>query len=176
MTDDSAVPEGQATDPAAPEKPRRRRDGRFMPGISGNPTGRPSNPRVGIAEARRLLNSKLPSLCERAITLAESGDFAALRLCLERGLPLVKDEPVAFQMAPINSLQDIDKALGDIVNFVASGDLTPNEANGVAQLLELKRRTIEMTLVDQRLNALEARGTQSNGHGDMNGYDNGHAP
>jgi hypothetical protein len=166
----------ETRDEHAPNRAKARRNtkGHWLPGASANPRGRPTKPWGGTWTARHLLNEALPELTQKAIALAQSGDFAALKLCLERCIPIPRDEPLAFPMAPINSLNDIDKALGEIVNFVASGDLTPSEANGVAQLLEQKRRALELTLVDARLDALEA--FRSNGH-DVNGYDtNGHAP
>jgi hypothetical protein len=52
---------------------------------------------------------------------------------------------------------DLPIAVGAVTEAVAAGDLTPDEAQSVAALLELQRRAIETAELEQRIAALEAR-------------------
>lgn len=63
-------------------------DGRFPPGVCGNPQGRPrgSRNRASIL-VEDLLGVRAQALAEKAIEIALGGDVLALRLCLERLLP-----------------------------------------------------------------------------------------
>jgi hypothetical protein len=54
-----------------------------------------------------------------------------LRLCLERILPPRKDRPVSFALPKIESAADAGKASTAILTAVATGDVTPLEAEAV---------------------------------------------
>jgi hypothetical protein len=66
--------EGQAGEPASTG---RLQDGRFPPGVSGNPAGRLPGTK----------NRATKALTRKAVELAFEGDTVALRLCLEGLLP-----------------------------------------------------------------------------------------
>jgi polyhydroxyalkanoate synthesis regulator phasin len=51
---------------------------------------------------------------------------------------------------------DLATALGVIAQAVARGELTPDEAQAVAVVLETQRRTIETVELEQRIAAVEA--------------------
>jgi hypothetical protein len=46
-------------------------------------------------------------------------------------------------------------ALGKVADAVAAGDVTPDEASAMANVLEMKRRTIETVELESRISALE---------------------
>jgi hypothetical protein len=48
-------------------------------------------------------------------------------------------------------------AVGTVTQAVAAGDLTPEEAQSVAALLEIQRRAIETAALERRIAALEAK-------------------
>ena len=81
--------------------------------------------------------------------------MVALRLCLERICPPRKDRPVSFPLAKLNSLDDAVGAMGALLTAVASGEVTPQEAQAVAAVVETYRRTVETQDIEQRLAALE---------------------
>ncbi len=130
---------------------------RGKPFPQGNP-GRPKGSRHKYTmAAQALLDGEAEALTRRAIDAALGGDTAALRLCLERVVPVRKGAPIVFNMPAIDTVDDIGKALGAVVAAVAAGDLTPDEGAVIAGLLETKRKTIETVEIEKRLTALEER-------------------
>jgi hypothetical protein len=79
-----------------------------------------------------------------------------MRLCLERIYPARKDTPVSFDMPKLDTAADAIKAMAAIMSAVASGDLTPGEANELAKLVDTFTRAVEAHELDQRLKRLEA--------------------
>jgi hypothetical protein len=53
--------------------------------------------------------------------------------------------------------QNAAAAMGAILAGVASGDLTPSEATGIAGLIEAYRKALETTELETRIKALEER-------------------
>lgn len=82
--------------------------GQFGPGQSGNPAGRPKGSRNHTTRAvEALLDGEAEALTRKAIQLAQDGDTVALRLCLDRLLPVRKDRPITFDLPPIETTDDL---------------------------------------------------------------------
>ena len=138
------------------DKTGRKQDGRFPKGQSGNAAGRPKGARGHsnlLVEA--MMQDEAGAVVRSVIDAAKDGDMTAARLVLERIAPTRKGRPVSFALPPIATAADILTALGAVLGAVAVGDLTPDEGNAVAALLEVKRRAIETIDFEQRLAALE---------------------
>ena len=76
---------------------------------------------------------------------------------MERIAPAPKDQPVSFSLPKINNALDASEAAGSILTAVIDGQLTPIEATRVMGLIDSYRRTLELTEIEQRLQALEHR-------------------
>ena len=77
---------------------------------------------------------------------------------MERIAPAPKDQPVVlFRLPKMNNAMDASEAAGSVLTAVSEGDLTPIEATRVMGLIDSYRRTLELTEIDQRLQALEHR-------------------
>jgi Family of unknown function (DUF5681) len=136
--------------------------GRWLRGKSGNPAGRPKGARhKATLAAQALLDGEAEALSRKVIELAMSGDATALKICLERILPPRKDRPIAFELPQIGSAEDLPKATGAIVHAVANGDLTPQEGQAIAGILEQHRRSLEIADIETRLARLEQVSDQS---------------
>jgi hypothetical protein len=128
----------------------------FEPGKSGNPAGKPKGTRNKVTlAAEALLEGEAEALTRKAIELGKAGDITALRLCLDRIVPVRKDRPVIFQLPKLERAEDAVRASAAIVEAVSSGDLTPSEAAELAKVIEGYARAIEAAEFDARLTKLE---------------------
>ena len=147
------------TDAAEPETTTGQQRGRFQAGVSGNPAGRPKGARHKTTLAvEALLDGEAEALSRKAIEMALAGDGAALRLCLERLLPARRDRPVSFELPKIETAADATKATGAILSAVASGEVTPVEAESVSKIVEAHLKALETSEFEARLSALESKG------------------
>lgn len=134
----------------------RKTDGTFTQGNPGKPRG--ARHRATQA-ALALIDGEGEALTRKAIDMALAGDTVALRLCLERLAPPRKDAPVRFDLPPMQGAENAAAAMGAILASVASGELTPSEATGIAGLVEAYRKALETTELETRIKALEERQT-----------------
>jgi Family of unknown function (DUF5681) len=110
----------------------------FQKGESGNPAGRPRGARNRTTVLlENVLAEDGEAIARKAIELAKAGEIAALRMCLDRLVPVRKDEPVVFDLPPLETAADSVTAAARIVAAVADGDLTPSEAMDVAKVIDV---------------------------------------
>ncbi len=140
--------------PAADRKNGRKTHVTFAKGNPGRPKGSRHKTTLAI---QALLDGEGEALTRKAIDMALAGDTTALRLCLERLAPPRKDAPVRFDLPPMESAASASAAMGAILASVASGELTPSEATGIAGLVEAYRKALETTELETRIKALEER-------------------
>jgi len=132
--------------------------GAFNKGTSGNPKGRPKGARHKATLAMEaLLAGEAEGLTRKAVELAKEGDTVALRLCLDRLMPVRKDRPVLFALPEIKTAADLPRATSALLAAVAAGDLTPSEASELGKLVDAHVRAVETAEFANRLAALEAR-------------------
>jgi hypothetical protein len=128
----------------------------FEKGESGNPAGRPRGSRNRTALLmENLLSYEAEAIGRKAVEMAIKGDMAAIRLCMDRLAPARKDEPVAFELPPLEKPADSVAAAATLVAAVAEGELTPSEAAQLAKVIEVYVRAIETKVFDERLTSLE---------------------
>jgi hypothetical protein len=94
-------------------------------------------------------------LIDKAITMAESGDTACMRLVFERIAPARKDRPVHFALPEMKEAKDAVSASAAIVAAVAAGELTPAEAGELAKVVDGYARTLQAVEFEERLSKLE---------------------
>ena len=130
----------------------RNTAGKFTAGSSGRPKGARNKKTLAIES---LLEGQSEALTQKAISKALDGDSLALRLCMERIAPAPKDNPVSFTLPQINNALDASQAAGSVLTAVSEGNLTPIEATRVMGLIDSYRRALELTEIEERLQALE---------------------
>ena len=132
----------------------RNTAGQFSAGNNGRPKGSRNKATIAIES---LLRGQAEALTQTVVTKALEGDSVALRLCMERIAPAPKDQPVSFSLPKINNATDASDAAGSVLTAVSDGEeLTPIEATRVMGLIDSFRRTLELTEIKQRLQALES--------------------
>jgi hypothetical protein len=138
------------------EKQQKQRGRPFVKGQSGNPAGRPCRPRMGSTIAVQLaLEREAEALGRKAVELALGGDAAALRLCLDRLMPLRRDRVVPLALPPVRGAGDVTGAMATIIAAAACGKISPREGVDLAKLVDILLRAIETRDFDSRLRVLE---------------------
>ncbi|RTL81899.1 MAG: hypothetical protein EKK29_17255 [Hyphomicrobiales bacterium] len=133
-----------------------KQDGRWQPGQSGNPAGKPRGARHKTTVlAEKLMQDDAEAVVNAVLSAAKTGDMTAARIVLDRLYPARRDNPVTFALPKIESAADAAAAMGSILEAVADGSLTPGEAETVAKLIETHIRALECSEFEARLSALE---------------------
>ena len=95
------------------------------------------------------------AILEMMVEAAKGGDMRAAELVLQRIWPARKSRPIALTLPAIRSASDVVAAVGAVADAVGAGDITPDEGQAVASILEAKRKAIETVDLEARLSALE---------------------
>jgi hypothetical protein len=128
----------------------------FQKGQSGNPAGRPRGiVNRATALAQNLLSERAEGIARKVIELAEAGDMAAIRVCMERLVPPIKHQPVAVELPPLENAVDSVEAMATIAAAVTAGDLTAAEAAELAKVVNVYVGALASQAFEERLSALE---------------------
>jgi hypothetical protein len=134
-------------------KTQRRRA--FRPGNSGDQRGpREARNKTSVA-LEALLDTEATAITCKVIEKALEGDMAALRLCLDRLLPVRRKEPVAFELPKIETAADAIKASSALLAACAEGTLSPSEATEIMALIGIHTRALELGVIETRVTELE---------------------
>ena len=142
----------------------RGSDGRFLPGISGNPKGRPRKAAQALHDLQSLLLDAAPGVVARLVIAAvNNGDTTAARILLDN-LPhqdsrIVLDNSDKVKLESSSDVLDYSK---NIIQLTASGELTVSQGEAMCRLLEKHTRFIEVEQLESRLEALENNPNLSN--------------
>ena len=129
---------------------------RFQQGQSGNPSGRPRGAlNRATVLAQELLSARVERIAGKLIELAEGGDMRAIRVCMDRLAPVVKHQPIAVELPPIEKPADSVEAAASIAAAVAAGELTATEAAELAKVVDVYVRALDGKGFDERLTKLE---------------------
>ena len=137
-----------------PKNNGRKSDGTFAAGnaLGGKTKGARHKATMAV---ETLLDGQVDQLTQKAVDAALGGDMTAMRLCLERICPPRKDRPVLVDLPKMEGAEGASKVMAGILEAVAEGDITPDEARGLSSIVEVYRKTLETTELEMRLHALE---------------------
>jgi Family of unknown function (DUF5681) len=128
----------------------------FQPGQSGNPAGRPPGSRnKATIRVQNVLEEDAEKIATQASSLAQQGNVAAVRICMNRLAPVRKNDPIAYELPPVQSGEEAVAAMAMIVRGVADGDLTPAEAAQMAKVINVYLRALATYGFEKRLAKLE---------------------
>jgi hypothetical protein len=125
---------------------------KYQAGQSGNPKGRPK----GVVNQQRLREAiikDVPAIIAALSQKAQEGDVQASRLLLDRVFPTLKavDTP-----APVNMPPTLEAAPAALMQALAAGTVTPDQAQSMAQVIVALARAKETAELEARIAALEA--------------------
>jgi hypothetical protein len=135
--------------------------GRWRKGASGNPVGRPKGSRNRMTQlCADLLGAEGEVIMKRLVEQAAAGEPAALRLAVERLVPIkaARDRLVEVELPNVARVCDLVDAAAAVVQHAASSRITLSEAREFMNLLEGQRKLIETVDLAVRVEALERAG------------------
>ncbi len=125
----------------------------FQKGVSGNPKGRPAGQTHKALRAQ--IAAAAPDIIAKLIESAKGGDSTAARLLLDRLMPVYRAVDQA-QALPLGADKaDLAGASQAVLEGLARGALTPDQAASVAVVLANLTRVQESVELADRVAALE---------------------
>jgi hypothetical protein len=132
--------------------------GRFKPGQSGNPSGRPKGARHATTLAiEALLDGEAETITRKAIDAAKGGDMVAIRLVLDRICPPRKTRPIHIDLPLISGASDVANAQQEVLRATCAGELLLEEAQALSGLLDARRKALETEELEMRIQDLESK-------------------
>ena len=131
---------------------RKARGRPFKPENPGRPPGS-KNKITQMAE--QLAEAHAEQNFQKVVDLALAGDVSCLRMMLDRIYPPRKGQPVNVVMPPINTSQDVLRAIASIWTAIREGQLTPDEASALSIVIDRSIHAIELHGIIKRISALE---------------------
>jgi hypothetical protein len=118
--------------------------------------GRPKGSRNKRSSlAKQLLDEHSEAIVHKCLVMALQGDGPLLRTLLPYILPRPKDLPCKFGPLPMTTIEELSQTFDATVTKVASGQITSNQAEGIFNWIEARRRIIETHELAERVSALE---------------------
>ena len=115
----------------------------FKPGQSGNPAGRPPGTRNKVNRAMEpVFQANGEAIIERLVEHAKAANPVALRLCVDRLVPMGKHRPVGFQIPPMHKSDDVRAAIATIHGALGDGDISSGEAVDLLRVAEVSARML----------------------------------
>ncbi len=134
----------------------RSANGRFERGVSGNLKGRPKGSRNKFKSlASAMLDEKGELIVEKVVELAMEGDPAALQMCWKAGMGTPRTDPVAFDLPPIETLEDAKKASNRVLEQCAAGELSLPEAGQILALISSHGEILKSADIAQQIKRLQ---------------------
>lgn len=127
--------------------------GKFSPGKSGNPEGRPKGIPNPSTKLRQAIAADLPEIIDTLRQQALSGDVAAARLLLERALPPLR--PESQPESVVATGESLGERTEAVVKATLAGQLSPTAGAELVGVLAGSARVLEIAELAQRLELLE---------------------
>jgi hypothetical protein len=132
-------------------RPFVERTARGRPFAKGNPGRKPGSKNKTTLIGQALLKEAEEQLLRKAIEMAKAGDGPMLKFLLDRILP--KERCIELP-APDHDCDPVERCEA-IVDAVSAGRITPNEAASLVTVAGGHARIIDLSEVDERLEAIE---------------------
>jgi hypothetical protein len=96
-----------------------------------------------------------PAIIKQCQVMALEKDPTAMRICMDRLVPPCKPAHHRFRLPRGDTPADLVKAVSAINQQVARGNLSAQEGEAMARIIEIQRRAIETEDFERRLQAQE---------------------
>ena len=129
----------------------------FEPGNTAG-KGRPQGSRNKKTIFQEELEKDGAAIIQKIKEEALRADPTAMRLCMERLVPLAKAPNASFRLPMVETAAGLTEAISAVTEAVSEGELSAQEGESVARIVESQRRNIEVEEFDARLRELEEAG------------------
>jgi len=147
-----------------PANAGRDQAGRFRVGHSGNAAGkRPGTRNRASLLAEKMMVDEMPAVVEAVVAAAKAGDISAARLILDRIVPVRRGRTICVDIPTGSDAGSLMKSHATITEAVCSGQISAEEAEAMASVLDARRRAIETIELVNRVRRLETA-MQENEH------------
>lgn len=109
------------------------------------------------AMMRQKLMDKADALADAVISKALDGDVQALTLCIERVLAPAEEYRLHIDLPPLDTQEHILQASEAVIRAVSLGELDPQQARMLHELIEAHWRILEGSELSHRVQQMEQR-------------------
>lgn len=129
----------------------------FRPGKSGNPKGRNKGTPDRRTVLLRKLEDDLPALLDTLKANALGGDMQALKLLLDRVLPIRKPSQEAVILPRLMEARTLADKAEAVLSAVAEGELPPDIGAQLVSAIGATAHIVEVSELIARVEALEGK-------------------
>jgi hypothetical protein len=128
----------------SPQPIARGANGRFLPGCSGNPTGKQPGTRNRATLLREVMREgDGHAMARHVVERAVAGDAVAARFCLDRLEPKPRGRPISLDLPDgVSANAAVAAAFDSALRQLAEGEITPAEAVEISRFLESRVRAL----------------------------------
>ena len=109
------------------------------------------------AHYRAMLEPYAEDLIQQVVDLAKGGDMAALKLCLDRLCAPLRATDRLIIIDGMENCKELSEKGDLILEYVATGDITPAEASSLMGAISSQAKIIEADELERRVSELENR-------------------
>jgi hypothetical protein len=101
------------------------------------------------------MSEDIEAITKSVIAQAKSGDVQAARLVLDRICPARKGSVVTFKTGGGRDAESIAETFANLVNALSKGEVSPEEASSIANVLSQQIKIVEIAEMEERLRLVE---------------------
>ena len=134
---------------------RKPRGKSFQPGNrhgQGRPPGSRNKKTMLLQE---LLDDYGKVVVQRVIKKAAEGDRTAMKIVIERVLPVAQENRMEMDLPELRSTADLTIASAAVIEALARGEITVEQSRAMAELLQAHRNLFMSEEIERRVAALE---------------------
>ncbi len=109
------------------------------------------------AHDRAMLEPYAEDLIQQVVDLAKGGDMAALKMCLDRLCAPLRATDRLITIEGMENCKELSEKGDLILEYVATGDITPAEASSLMGAISSQAKIIEADELERRVSELENR-------------------
>jgi hypothetical protein len=134
----------------------RTERGTFQKGHKGGPGRKKGSRNNASIMLDKIMADEGEAVVKAVLKQAKGGDMPAAKLILDRIAPPRKGARIQIELPEMEAPDDISKASAAVLEAVAAGDISPDEGQAVASIVEARRRALETNEIERRLTKIEA--------------------